>query len=1057
MATYYWVGGSGTWNNTNAANWSLTSGGAGGAGVPNSADTVNFNSASGTAAAITITSTAASLNTVINKSDMTLTLSGNVTLCPSAGTLTLTSGTLALSSYTLTVGGISTSSTSTRTINFGTGKIVLNTSATKTVWTSSTVTNLTVTGTAPLVECIGGGAAVTKTITTGTLSEGNSISFSFLETSGSVTYSLSTSRVKNLLVNGVQTITHTGLTIYGSYTLLNSNGNTTYTASTSAWTFAATSGSYTISGSTSTHDFPWTFNGIGGSWTLQSNIVTGSSRAWSLTNGTIDFANYTITGASISIGAGTPIVKNLNTALGITIATTTANLTLGTDCSTTGALTMTGGQFSLGTYALTVGTFSSSGAGTKVMDFGTSGKIVVSSSATATIITGTNTGLTVLGTNPLMECKGGGVGVTKTISTGVLTENNAISISLLETTGSVTYTISSGSVVKDLTLNGTQTLTNNTRTIYGNFTNLTTNGTTTINGGTNATTFASTSGTKTITSSGATIDFTFIFSGVGGTWALQDALTLGSTRYATLTNGTLNLNGYTLTAFGASIAAGTRNLTFNGGTFVVLGSGTTCWMNPSPTGFTTTQGSAPGTISMTSSTAKTFEGGGTTYYATLNQGGTGDLTITGNNTFNNITGTITSTNPAIINLTAGSTTTLLSSFTGAGSSLTNYLKLRSFTSGSIKPTSRATISGSAAQTNGWLRCEYIDFTPFVTDGTAPSYSWFIGGNSTLYNCSGALATNYANNLVVYVLHSGTTWTVPSNFNSSNNVVHLFGGGAAGQPSSGLNAGGGGGGGGYTQITNYSATPSSSITFSIGAGGTSNSTNTAQHGTNTVFGAYSAGGGSGASNTGGTGGVGLTANGGNGGSSTSNSLQTYSGSGGGGAGGPNGVGGNGGSVLTFTGYVNQNRGGTGGGGGSGGSNGGDAPASGTALGASGGNNYSGTGGGNSSSTGAYDGAFGGGGGGGYGLVAYVAGGAGGTGTDILNSIGSGGGGGGGGQSAGTPGIGGAGGLYGGGGAGGSKTGVGPATQVGGSGGNGGIIIVYYTSTAVAATGNMFLMF
>jgi hypothetical protein len=47
MATYYWVGGSGTWDDTSTTNWSLTSGGSGGAGVPTASDAVQFTSASG--------------------------------------------------------------------------------------------------------------------------------------------------------------------------------------------------------------------------------------------------------------------------------------------------------------------------------------------------------------------------------------------------------------------------------------------------------------------------------------------------------------------------------------------------------------------------------------------------------------------------------------------------------------------------------------------------------------------------------------------------------------------------------------------------------------------------------------------------------------------------------------------------------------------------------------------------------------------------------------------------------------------------------------------------
>jgi hypothetical protein len=46
MADRYWVGGTGTWNNSNTTNWSATSGGGGGASIPASGDNVFFNSAS---------------------------------------------------------------------------------------------------------------------------------------------------------------------------------------------------------------------------------------------------------------------------------------------------------------------------------------------------------------------------------------------------------------------------------------------------------------------------------------------------------------------------------------------------------------------------------------------------------------------------------------------------------------------------------------------------------------------------------------------------------------------------------------------------------------------------------------------------------------------------------------------------------------------------------------------------------------------------------------------------------------------------------------------------
>lgn len=54
MANRYWIGGSGTWDDT--AHWSSTSGGTGGASVPTSADNVYFDANSGSATITTVAS-----------------------------------------------------------------------------------------------------------------------------------------------------------------------------------------------------------------------------------------------------------------------------------------------------------------------------------------------------------------------------------------------------------------------------------------------------------------------------------------------------------------------------------------------------------------------------------------------------------------------------------------------------------------------------------------------------------------------------------------------------------------------------------------------------------------------------------------------------------------------------------------------------------------------------------------------------------------------------------------------------------------------------------------
>lgn len=58
MATYYWVGGTGDWDNTSTTHWAVSSGGVGGAGYPGAVDDVVFDSASSTSSyTVTLNST----------------------------------------------------------------------------------------------------------------------------------------------------------------------------------------------------------------------------------------------------------------------------------------------------------------------------------------------------------------------------------------------------------------------------------------------------------------------------------------------------------------------------------------------------------------------------------------------------------------------------------------------------------------------------------------------------------------------------------------------------------------------------------------------------------------------------------------------------------------------------------------------------------------------------------------------------------------------------------------------------------------------------------------
>ena len=125
---------------------------------------------------------------------------------------------------------------------------------------------------------------------------------------------------------------------------------------------------------------------------------------------------------------------------------------------------------------------------------------------------------------------------------------------------------------------------------------------------TGTTTFSTANTGRTITSNGVAFPGSITFIG-GGTWQLQDALTTASTAAVTLTSGSLDLNGKTLTGgtFSSS-GSSTRSIAFGStGSIVVTGT-TTALAMATATGFTFTGTS---NISAAMSTGRTFNFGGT--------------------------------------------------------------------------------------------------------------------------------------------------------------------------------------------------------------------------------------------------------------------------------------------------------------------------------------------------------------------------------------------------------------------------------------------------------------
>lgn len=257
-------------------------------------------------------------------------------------------------------------------------------------------------------------------------------------------------------------------------------------------------------------------------------------------------------------------------------------------------------------------------------------------------------------------------------------------------------------------------LTNGARTLMGDMT--LTSGMTLIAGGA-ATTFSTTTGTLNIDSLGKNFDFPLTFNGAGGTYKLSAnlAVGVGTARQITLTAGTLDLNGKTLTHFGnlSSTGSGVRSLTFGGGTWDLTSNATTTVWSASGSNFTT---SGTGTIKVSGSTVntRTFAGGGFTYSNELwfsNATPNGRFAITGSSTYEKIT---VDTAPQTLRFTAGSINTF-NTWNVSGTA-GNLITIDSITAA----------SHTLVKVGGQVSSDYLSINNSIA---TPTDTWCAGANS----------------------------------------------------------------------------------------------------------------------------------------------------------------------------------------------------------------------------------------------------------------------------------------------------------------------------------------
>jgi hypothetical protein len=425
--------------------------------------------------------------------------------------------------------------------------------------------------------------------------------------------------------------------------------------------------------------------------------------------------SLTVSGSQVWTFFGRGVVRLITSAgktfpSGVTVNAPGGQYRLLDALTTLGTFTLTGGTLDINGNTLTALTFNSNNSNTRTIAFG-AGNITVTGTGTV-FTTNSVTGLTVTGT-PVVNVTNNTATAT-TIQPGLAAEANAISFNI---TGG-TYALTLNNHVLNLNFTGfAGTLNNSPRVIFGDLTLST--GMTLAAGG-SGTAFSSTSATpRTIITNGKIFSFSVNFNGVGGTYRLLDAFTMASLQSLTHAGGTLDLNGFNLTVGStyATFSTNPKNLLFNGGTLTCPSALLIAFNNAAPTGFTTTAGTGTGTINMTAATAKSFQGGGSTYNCTLNNGGAGTLTITGSNTFTTLSNSV---QPTGFQFTAGTTTTLTNwNINGTAGNLV--------TIDSSSPTSHTLSKAGGAVVGNYLSISRSNATGGATWNAVDSTD---GGNNT---------------------------------------------------------------------------------------------------------------------------------------------------------------------------------------------------------------------------------------------------------------------------------------------------------------------------------------
>ena len=598
-------------------------------------------------------------------------------------TLTFNSGTLDLNDKTLTTNTFSSANSNVRSIAFGTlGEInLVGTSGT--IWTTSTNTNFSVTGT-PTVNATDTSVGNTRTFNQGTNALSNqAVSIYVKAGSGTANFTSTGATFQTIDLTGFTgTVGHSSIFVLGDYVL---PAGVTETPTANIIQFVGTAATQKITTNSNVIDFP-----IAIGRALITTAATGNG-----TTATLTFAStgyYPIVGQTITVSGVVPagyngtftVTASSATSVSYLNATTAAQTTAGTvnlattvqlqDAFTMGArqLTFNSGTLDLNNNTLTTQNVSATTSAPRTILFGTAEINVTGSNTTIwTNISATGYPFIATGTKVVNCTYSGSVG-SRNISSTITANPDLYSLNFNITAGSDIFSIQGNRQYNNINFTGfsgtcvVSSSSTASANIYGNWTCPASGAGAIFLSSTTpyGLIFQGTAGkTQTLTSNQYQFDCPIVKTGsTTGTLLLADDLVVTdatSTGLITLSFGIFNSNGKNVTCavFDAE-NTNTKTFTITNSTFTVTGgSSTEGFIFQS--GNTTWNVTGSNIVFTTSGTAVYYGGQASSItYPQVTMGGTGQLILGYVNTTTGITTLTNTVQPCTVSVSTTSQLTV---------------------------------------------------------------------------------------------------------------------------------------------------------------------------------------------------------------------------------------------------------------------------------------------------------------------------------------------------------------------------------------------------------------